>query len=49
MNLDQQTAELVHAMQSGGGDLSPVGNVQPITAAGVQGGSVTLQSTSPFP
>jgi len=48
-NLDQRTAELVRAMQSGGGDLSPVGNAQPITVAGVQGRSVAMQSTSPFP
>ena len=47
MSLDQQTAQLVQAMQSGG-DLSPVGSPQPITVAGVQGRSVTMQSTSPF-
>jgi len=49
MNLDQLTAELVRAMQSGGGDLSPVGQAQAITVAGVQGRSVAMQSTSPFP
>src|SRR5215469_3005615 len=47
MNLDQQTAQLVQAMQSGS-DLSPVGSPQPITVAGAQGRSVTMQSTSPF-
>jgi hypothetical protein len=47
-NLDQLTAELVRAMQSGG-DLTPVGNAQPISAAGLQGRSVAMQSTSPFP
>jgi len=49
MNLDQRTAELVRTLQSGGGDLSPVGNPQPITVAGLQGRSVAMQSTSPFP
>lgn len=48
MSLDQQTAQLVQAMQSGS-DLTPVGSPQPITVAGVQGRSVTMQSTSPFP
>jgi len=49
MTLDQMTSELVRLMQSGGGDLQPVGNAQPITVAGVQGRSVVMQSTSPFP
>ena len=48
MSLDQQTAQLVQAMHSGS-DLSPMGSPQPITVAGVQGRSVTMQSTSPFP
>jgi beta-barrel assembly-enhancing protease len=48
MNLDQLTAELVRAMRSGG-DLSPLGNAEPISVAGVQGRSVAMQSTSPFP
>jgi len=48
MNLDQQTAQLIQSMQSGS-DLSPVGSPQPITVAGVQGRSVSMQSTSPFP
>jgi beta-barrel assembly-enhancing protease len=48
-NLDQRTAELVRAIESSGGDLSPAGNPQPIAVAGVQGRSVNLQSTSPFP
>jgi hypothetical protein len=47
MGLDQQTAQLVQAMRTGS-DLSPVGSPQPITVAGVQGRSVTMQSTSPF-
>ena len=47
LSLDQQTAQLVQAMQSGS-DLNPVGSPQPITVAGVQGRSVTMQSTSPF-
>jgi hypothetical protein len=48
MNIDQLTTELVRAMRSGGGDLSTLGNAQPITVAGVQGRSVEMQSTSPF-
>ncbi len=49
MSIDQVTSELVRAMQSGGGDLQPVGSAQPITVAGVQGRSQLMQSTSPFP
>ena len=49
MSLDQRTAALVRALQSGGGDLSPVASAQPITVAGLQGRSVTMESTSPFP
>lgn len=49
MNLDQLTAELVRALQSDGGGLSPVGQAQAITVAGVQGRSVAMESTSPFP
>jgi Zn-dependent protease with chaperone function len=47
-NVDQLSAELIRAMQSGGG-LSPVGNTSAITVAGVQGRSLVMQSTSPFP
>jgi len=49
MSLDQVTAQLVHAMRSGGGDVTPVGDAQPIAVAGAQGRSVDMQSTSPFP
>lgn len=49
LSLDQFTAELVRAMQSTGGDLSPLGDPQPITVGGVQGRSVAMQSISPFP
>jgi len=48
MNVDQLTSELVRSMSSGG-DLSPIGQAQPITVAGVQGRSLAMQSTSPFP
>ena len=41
--------ELVNEMQSGGNDLKPMGQAQPITASGVQGRSLNMQSTSPFP
>ena len=47
-NLDQLTAELVSNLESGG-DLTPVGQAQPITVGGAQGRSVNLQSNSPFP
>jgi hypothetical protein len=36
-------------MRSGGGDVTPVGDAQPIAVAGAQGRSVDMQSTSPFP
>ena len=48
-NIDQLTQELVTEMQSGGNDLQPMGQAQPITASGVQGRSLNMQSTSPFP
>jgi beta-barrel assembly-enhancing protease len=49
LKLDQMTAELVHALESGGGNLTEIGKTQPIGVAGVQGRSVTLRSSSPFP
>jgi len=49
MSIDQATQALVSAMQSGGNDLQPVGDAQPIKVAGVEGRSLELQSTSPFP
>ncbi|HMK31452.1 MAG TPA: M48 family metallopeptidase [Terriglobales bacterium] len=48
MNIDDVTRQLVQNMQQNDG-LQPVGEAQPITVGGVQGRSVTLQSTSPFP
>ena len=48
-SIDQMTTDLVRALQSGGGDLQPVGNTQVINVAGLQGRSVVMQSTSPFP
>ncbi|HUI83324.1 MAG TPA: M48 family metallopeptidase [Candidatus Binatia bacterium] len=49
LNIDQLTSELVRELESSGGDLKPVGSAQPVTVAGVQGRSVDMQSTSPFP
>ena len=48
-NIDQMTAEIVRSLQSGGGDLQPVGKTTRIKVAGVRGRSVNMQSTSPFP
>jgi Zn-dependent protease with chaperone function len=48
-NIDQITSEIVRSMQSGGGDLQPIGNPQPITVGGIRGRSVMMESTSPFP
>jgi Zn-dependent protease with chaperone function len=47
-NVDQLTGELIRAMKSGGG-VSSAGNPTAITVAGVQGRSLAMQSTSPFP
>jgi Zn-dependent protease with chaperone function len=48
-NIDQMTAEIVRSLQSGGGDLQPLGKTTRIKVAGVRGRSVNMQSTSPFP
>jgi len=48
ISIDDVTGRLVQDMQQNNG-LQPVGNAQPITVGGIQGRSVTLQSTSPFP
>ncbi len=48
-NIDQMTAEIVRNLQSGGGDLQPVGKTTRIKVGGVRGRSVNMQSTSPFP
>jgi hypothetical protein len=48
-DIDQATSEIVRTMQSGGGDLQPIGSPQPITVGGVRGRSVMMESTSPFP
>lgn len=47
--LAEVTSEIVRLLQRGGGDLKPVGNPAPITVAGIDGRSVEMQSTSPFP
>ncbi|HEV2134925.1 MAG TPA: M48 family metallopeptidase [Terracidiphilus sp.] len=48
MTIDQVTDEIVRSLQSGGGDLQPLGKATEIKVAGVRGRSVNLQSTSPF-
>ncbi len=48
-DIDQMTAEIVRSLQSGGGDLQPVGKTSTIKVASVRGRSVNMQSTSPFP
>jgi len=48
MDIDQLTERLVDVLQSDS-DLQPVGRAQPIEVAGVEGRSVTMESTSPFP
>ena len=48
LNLDQVTDDLVRNFE-GQGDKKALGNPQPITIGGVQGRSVMMQSTSPFP
>ncbi len=48
MDIDQLTAEVERAMESGG-DLQAAGSPQTINVGGVQGRSVMMQSTSPFP
>lgn len=46
-NIDEVTGRLVQDMEQNE-TLKPAGNAQPITVAGVEGRSVTLQSVSPF-
>lgn len=50
-NLDEVTNELVQEMEKGQGDLHTNGNPQPqpIRVGGVQGRSLYMESTSPFP
>jgi len=48
-SIDEVTNLLVNAFQSSGSNLQPAGSPEPITVAGVQGRSVNMQSTSPFP
>ena len=48
MNIDDVTRQLVQSMHQSGG-LQPVSDAEPITIGGIQGRSVSLQSTSPFP
>jgi beta-barrel assembly-enhancing protease len=48
MNIDDITRDLVRDMEQNE-TLQPVSDAQPITVAGVEGRSVTLQSISPFP
>ena len=48
LSVDEITEDLVRNFQSQG-DMRAMGNAQSIAVAGVQGRSVTMQSTSPFP
>ncbi|HXY11143.1 MAG TPA: M48 family metallopeptidase [Terriglobales bacterium] len=48
MSIDDVTRQLVQDMEQNE-TLQPVGDAQPITVAGIQGRSVSLQSISPFP
>jgi len=48
LSIDDATRQLVQYFQQNNG-LKVVGDAQPITVGGVQGRSVNLQSTSPFP
>ena len=48
MSLDEITSRLVHGLQQGS-HLEPVGKAEPISVGGVQGRSMMLQTTSPFP
>jgi hypothetical protein len=48
MSIDEVTRRLIQEMQQNNG-MQPMGDAQPITVGGIQGRSVTLQSTSPFP
>jgi Zn-dependent protease with chaperone function len=49
LSIDQITADLVRSFERGGNNMQALGTAQPITVAGVQGRSVMMQSTSPFP
>ena len=48
MSIDDVTRQLVEDLQQNHG-LQPVSDVQPIKVSGIQGRSVILQSSSPFP
>jgi len=48
MGIDEVTTQLIQHLQQNSG-LDPLGKAQPITVGGVQGRSVMLQSSSPFP
>jgi len=48
VGIDQMTSEIVNNFQSGN-DMRTTASAQPITVNGVQGRSVMMESTSPFP
>jgi hypothetical protein len=48
MSIDDVTGRIVQDMQQSNG-VQPVGKAQAITVGGIQGRSINLQSTSPFP
>jgi hypothetical protein len=47
--IDEMTSEIVRSLQSGGGDLQPIGKTTQIKVGGARGRAVNMQSTSPFP
>jgi len=49
LNIDQATTDIIRGLQSGGGDLQPMGKATVLRVAGVRGRAVNMQSTSPFP
>jgi len=49
LDLDQVTAALVRRFEGGGSGSQALGSPQSLQVGGVQGRSVVLQSTSPFP
>ncbi len=48
-SIQQITSDLVQSFESSGNNMQAVGSIQPIRVAGIQGRSINLQSTSPFP
>ncbi len=49
LSIDQITADLVRSFENGRNNMQALGSAQPITVGGMQGRSVMMQTTSPFP